>query len=227
MIADQVCERLPQLVRREFCVGNVAPDCNVENEDWTAFVPSREETHWMSGERKGAADCERFWQQCIEDKAFDSREEQSFYLGYYSHLVTDACFQKFIRGAQRVKNMFERIQSRPEMAVRMQDFAHDFDGVKQAFSKRERLRDVDAMEYEYLQKNPQSGFLTVLRTLEDFPDYLDHFPKGAIVRKMGVMAKLPDAVENPAFVFFSREEYSGFVKDAIENIVHKLSGYFA
>lgn len=38
--------------RRGFCVGNIAPDCNVENEDWTEFTPSREVTHWMSAERK-------------------------------------------------------------------------------------------------------------------------------------------------------------------------------
>ena len=47
MIADGVLERIPNLDRHGFCVGNIAPDCNVENEDWTAFTPSREVTHWM------------------------------------------------------------------------------------------------------------------------------------------------------------------------------------
>ena len=41
MIADGVLERIPNLDRHGFCVGNIAPDCNVENEDWTAFTPSR------------------------------------------------------------------------------------------------------------------------------------------------------------------------------------------
>ena len=227
MIADRVLECIPQLDKCGFCVGNVAPDCNVENENWTAFIPSREETHWMSGERKGAADCDRFWNQCIEGRDFDSHEERSFYLGYYSHLVTDACFQKFIRDERRVKAMFERIKSHLDMAERMRDLSEDFDAVKRVFSKQERLHDVDAMEYEYLCDYPQSGYITVLRTLREFPDYLENFPQGAIVRKMGVMATLPEPVENPAFVFFSREEYSGFLKDTIENIVHKLSGYFA
>lgn len=54
MIADGVLERLPSLDRHGFCIGNIAPDCNVENEDWTAFTPSREVTHWMQGERKKA-----------------------------------------------------------------------------------------------------------------------------------------------------------------------------
>lgn len=45
MIADGVLERIPNLDRHGFCVGNIAPDCNVENEDWTAFTPSREVTY--------------------------------------------------------------------------------------------------------------------------------------------------------------------------------------
>ena len=52
MIADGVLERIPNLDRHGFCVGNIAPDCNVENEDWTAFTPSRE--------RKKASDCDAF-----------------------------------------------------------------------------------------------------------------------------------------------------------------------
>jgi len=60
LIADRVLESIPELCRHEFCVGNIAPDCNIENSDWTAFTPSREITHWMSGSRKVAADCDRF-----------------------------------------------------------------------------------------------------------------------------------------------------------------------
>lgn len=55
IIADAVMNQFPKLDRRGFCVGNIAPDCNVENEDWTAFTPSREVTHWMQGERKMAS----------------------------------------------------------------------------------------------------------------------------------------------------------------------------
>ena len=53
MVADKMVNLFPQLDQRGFCVGNVTPDYNVENEDWSAFILSREETHWMSGARKG------------------------------------------------------------------------------------------------------------------------------------------------------------------------------
>jgi len=54
MIADKVLSTIQSLKRKEFCVGNIAPDCNVENEDWTQFTPSREITHWMSSDKKVA-----------------------------------------------------------------------------------------------------------------------------------------------------------------------------
>ena len=84
MIADRVLEAIPELDRHGFCIGNIAPDCNVENEDWTQFVPSREITHWMSADRKTAADCERFYDAYIADGLFKSKsaQEQSFLLGY-------------------------------------------------------------------------------------------------------------------------------------------------
>lgn len=57
MIADVVMKQYPELDRRGFCVGNIAPDCNVENEDWTAYTPSREITHWMEGGKKASIRC--------------------------------------------------------------------------------------------------------------------------------------------------------------------------
>ena len=65
IIADAVLKQFPGLERRGFCVGNIAPDCNVENADWTAFTPSRAVTHWMQGERKNAADCDVFYKEYI------------------------------------------------------------------------------------------------------------------------------------------------------------------
>ncbi len=61
MIADGVLEALPRLDRRGFCVGNIAPDCNIENEDWTSFIPPREVTHFMRGKHKSFDDCEDFY----------------------------------------------------------------------------------------------------------------------------------------------------------------------
>lgn len=223
MIADRAYAQFPELDRVGFCIGNVAPDCNIENEDWSAFTPPREVTHWMGGERKAETDCERFYQECIAGRRFGSNEERSFYLGYYSHLLTDACFQKFTRDEARVRDMMVRIRKHPRMSARMNGLPYEYDAVKRAFSKKERLYDVAQIEYEYICSNPQSAYMTVLRTTKNFPEYISFFPKGAIVRKLGVMAVPPEKVEDAEFVFISRKEYADFLEETYANVFGKLN----
>lgn len=118
MIADRVLEAIPELDRQGFCVGNIAPDCNVENEDWTEFVPSREITHWMSADRKIATDCDRFYNEYIASRKeeIDTEQEMSFLLGYYAHLIADAEFQRYIRETERVSLAWERIKEHPVLS---------------------------------------------------------------------------------------------------------------
>lgn len=80
MIADGILKRLPSLDKRGFCIGNIAPDCNVENEDWTAFTPFRKETYWIQEKRKKAADCDAFCEEYIMKHRADitSNEQYAF-----------------------------------------------------------------------------------------------------------------------------------------------------
>lgn len=185
MIADGVLAQLPGLDRRGFCVGNIAPDCNVENADWTAFTPSREVTHWMQGERKQASDCEAFCKTYILDRRDEitSAEEWAFLLGYYAHLLTDAAFQAFLRDEERVKAVWRRIKKDAKLGAASAGMEETWDAVKQLVPKRERMRRIYVIEGEYLRDHPESGYLTEILPLKEFPDYIDYLPSGAIVRK--------------------------------------------
>ena len=150
MVADRVLERVPGLDKHGFCVGNIAPDCNVENEDWTQFVPSREITHWMSADRKIATDCERFYQEYIEDRKHEinTAQELSFLLGYYAHLVTDAEFQRYIRDSERVASSWNRIKQHPILASKTDGMTENWDSVKKVINKTERMKDIYTIEAE-------------------------------------------------------------------------------
>lgn len=63
MVADGVLDHFPSLSRCGYCVFYIAPNCNVENADWTSFTPSREVTHWMRSERKDTSDTDAFCNQ--------------------------------------------------------------------------------------------------------------------------------------------------------------------
>ena len=218
MIADGVLARFPVLDRRGFCVGNIAPDCNVENADWTTFTPSRELTHWMQGERKKASDCDAFCDEFIlkrKDK-IKSTEEYAFLLGYYAHLITDAAFQAMIRDEDRVKAVWMRIKADEELSVTGAGMDETWDSVKRLIPKKDRMREIYAMEAEYLNGHPSSGYLTEILPLKSFPDYIDYLPKGCIVRKIGVMGYLPKVGDfTVKYITMSQEEYAAFVNDTI------------
>ena len=226
MIADSVLKHFPNLDRSGFCVGNIAPDCNVENEDWTAFTPSREVTHWMQGERKKASDCDAFYEQYIAKRrdGIQSAEEYAFLMGYYAHLITDAAFQKMIRDEDRVKAVWKRIKENEELRERSAGMEESWDNAKKLIPKRVWVGHIYSLEAEYLNAHPGSGYLTEILPLKDFPDYIDYLPAGAIVRKIGVMGYLPKINENLIdWIAISREEYEAYIQETIQMILKRFS----
>lgn len=226
IIADSVLKHFPGLDRRGFCVGNIAPDCNVENEDWTAFTPSRAVTHWMQGERKQVSDCDVFFKAYIEKRrgSIQSSEEYAFLMGYYAHLITDAEFQKMIRDENRVKAVWKRIRENENLRKRSAGMEETWDNAKKLIPKQIRVGHIHSIEAEYLKANPDSGYLTEILPLKAFPDYMDYLPNGAIVRKIGVMGYMPGTDENPhAWIAISREEYEAFVQDTAEMIIKRFT----
>lgn len=226
MIADGVLDRLPNLHRHGFCVGNIAPDCNVENEDWTAFTPSREVTHWMQGERKKASDCDVFCDEYILKRKDEikSAEEYAFLLGYYAHLITDAAFQAMIRDEERVRATWMRIKADDEWSVAGAGMDETWDSVKKLIPKKDRMREIYAMEAEYLSAHSNSGYLTEILPLKSFPDYIDYLPQGCIVRKIGVMGYLPELDKSiNKFISMSKDEYVKFVEDTIQLVLNQFT----
>lgn len=225
MIADRILCACPDLDRRGFCVGNIAPDCNVENEDWTAFIPPREVTHWMQGERKKASDCDAFCNEYILKRRNEikSPEEYAFLLGYYAHLIADAAFQAFIRDEHRVKNVWKRIRADEALCKKALDFDESWDAVKRLISKDMRMREIAAMEAEYLRNNPDSGYLTEILPLKEFPDYIDYLPAGGIVRKIGVMGVMPEEDASTEFISVSRDEFEAFVNHAAALVMKQFA----
>lgn len=222
MIADSLLQRFPQLDRRDFCVGNIGPDCNVENEDWTAFTPPREVTHWMTGARKKSSDCDAFCKKYILSRQEEilSKGEYAFLLGYYAHLMADAAFQEMIRDANRVKAVWRRIHADEALDRQSTGMEESWDSVKKLIPKQARMAGIYTMEAEYLQRHSNSGYLTEILPLKEYPDYLDYMPSGCIARKVSVMGYLPQANPNADFVALSREEYAAYVQKAIQIITN-------
>ena len=227
MIADTVLEAYPQLNRQGFCVGNIAPDCNIENEDWTAFTPPREVTHWMLGSRKTAADGDRFCEEYILPRkaALHCDEEYAFYLGYYCHLLTDAAYQVMIRDDNRVRGIWKRLKALPHLQAKAVGLAETFDNFKRLVPKAERLQEIAAVEADYLRRCPDSGYLTEILPLESFPDYMEFLPPGAIARKIRIMGTLPTpGADLHKLLSIDYNEYIRFVRETAALVIAKFQG---
>lgn len=226
IIADGVLNNISFLCKHEFCVGNIAPNCNVENEDWTCFTPSREITHWMRSERKTASDCERFLHEYIEQKADLDIKEESFLLGYYAHLITDAEFQRYIRDETRVKASWNRIKQHPELSKLAVGMEETWDSLKVLIKGKERMKDIYSLERDYLDSHPNSGYFTDIVGLDGFPDYIDYLPKGAIVRKVKVMSYMPQKVIGQyPYIAMSEDEYNYFISKATKMVAEAIEKY--
>ena len=224
-VADEVLKQLPELDRHGFCVGNIAPDCNLYNEDGTDFVPSRQVTHWMNSKRKTADDCIEFYDQYVlaRKKEIKTKEEMSFLLGYYSHLITDAEIQRIMRDPDRVAASWTRIKNVPELKEKIAGLPETWDNVKSLFPKEDRMKDFFCLEREYLDSHPDSGWFTEIKGLEFFPDYIDYLPKQAIPQKIKIMYYEPSGEKSSyPHVAFSREEYYGFIENAVKLVVEAI-----
>ena len=225
MIADQIMKKAKGLDRRGFCVGNIAPDCNVENEDWTSFLPSRETTHWMKGDGKSVSDGDLFYEEYMQKREGEikSEEHRAFLAGYYSHLITDAVFQKFIRDENRVKAVWRRIYADEQLREKVKCYPEDWNSVRIIIPKNIRMAEINTIEAEYLKEHPDSGYLTEIIPLKEFPDYIDYLPHDCIVRKIRIMGQIPEVdgnIMNP--ITISREEHQLFVDHTAELVLRRL-----
>lgn len=225
IIADEILKRIPTLDRRGFCVGSIAPDCNVENEDWTEFIPPKSVTHWMAGPRKRLSDADRFYEECIEKRRDEigAGEERAFLLGYYAHLLTDAAYELMTHNEVRVRAAWARIRQNEALKRASVGMEETWDSVKRLITRREIKRTTQWYEAEYLQEHPDSGYLTELLPLKEFPSYLDYLEPGCIVRKIGVMGRIPEKLgTEPEWIAISREEYTAYIANSVVLIMMRF-----
>lgn len=222
IIADKVLNKGLSLDRKGFVIGNIAPDCNIESEDWTSFVPPKEVTHFMSTDKKLSVDYERFYDEYIKDVELINTEHEAFLYGYYAHLITDLKFQKFIRNEQRVQNTYKRIKTNESLYEIVKDKEHNFDTIKLLFGTKLAFKDIEYIEHRYLNEHKDASYLSVLKDIIYFEDYLAFLPKNAIVRKLGVMIEELKIFEERELYFFDEKEYFDFIEETSELIYNLI-----
>lgn len=165
-IADKLLDKLNNITTTEFIMGNIAPDSGVPNEDWSVFTPSGDISHFKEESIDG-------WKNINIDKFINthfmkkhikgySRKEYSFFLGYYTHLLTD------IEWVNQVCKPSEE---------RFADLCNEIGRVNFVWTLKKDWYDLDFL---YLKKNPDFRAFRLYEQSKDFKNtFMDIFAEDA------------------------------------------------
>lgn len=155
-ICEAALHRFDELCPVEFVFGNIAPDSGVPNGD--SFDPPKTVSHFqtVSGGHRFAG-WEKFAEEYLSDPKSLPQKSLSFYLGYFSHLLTD-----YLWSTEVVLPLIEK------------DRASYLDDKNAAVGKWKK--DWYDLDFKYLKDHGEFGAYAVFKNCPDFKNvYLDFF----------------------------------------------------
>lgn len=208
-IADRLLDELPDVSAGHFIMGNIAPDSGEPNEDWSVFTPNKAVSHYeeCGADGKKVIRIDRYVAQYFtkEKQAGYTKAQNSFYLGYLTHLLTDILWSR---------NVYEKtLAAYPERA------AKDLN----AFVWEELKRDWYDLDFLYLKKHPDFRAFQIYRGLAGFENrYMDIFSEKAFDNRRVYITEFylagRDHVERE-YVYLTPEQANAFVEESCADIL--------
>jgi len=203
-IADELMDHL-EVNSEQFVVGNIAPDCGEPNEDWSAFYPSSNVSHWKETEDKSGINSEAFFELYIKHN--EDKSKRSFYIGYYIHLLTDILW--------RLK-IYLPIQNQCN-----EQFREDKNFI---WIIKEDWYDLD---HKYLKDHPEFRAFRIFDKITDFPNvYLNYYSETAMEKRISYISNFYNAYEgnlDRKYPYLNEEQVNDFVLEAVDEIKQDLT----
>lgn len=199
-IAEEILKFNSNLDEESFLIGNVGPDCGEPNEDWSIFSPPREVSHWLNVDN--VIDSDAFFGNYLS-RPVENKNEYSFLLGYYSHLITDIEWKKMFKKKKESSTIYDRLETDKNFIWTIKEDWYDLDHL-------------------YFKKNPNSIFYQLFKDINSFPDYLEYYPVGAIERQIKYISDFYMKYDgNPIrdYKYLTEAEMNHFVSSTAELIV--------
>ncbi len=212
-IADKLLDKNPGLSPIEFIVGNIAPDSGVPNEDWSAFSPSTDISHFRTPQKKRDPDAFAAKYFTPEQQKGYSEKQYSFYLGYLVHLMTDVLWVRDVYAP--VKDKFPK------------EFASDPNFL---WTVKEDWYDLD---FKYLRDHPGCrAFRVYLGAVGFRNDYMEEFSADAFDnRRIYITDFYLQGKENldREYPYLQEWEMDAFVENSVREIqtmldAHRMAG---
>ena len=201
-IADKLLDRIENLSPIDFIMGNLAPDSGTETDG--GFIPDQRISHFRRDDLSGKKDIDL---AAYRAKYFSpdliagyDEKQYAFYLGYYTHLLTDTIWSNEIAWPTR--------QKFPEAT---------WAEIKKDWYDLDRL---------FLKKRPGfRAFRAYLGSVGFVNSYIDFFPADAFeVRREAVTSFYLTEGYDPyrAYHFLTEAEMDRFVENCVTHILEVL-----
>ncbi len=205
-IADRLLDRIPGLDETAFVMGNIAPDSGVPNADWSVYSPPKSVSHYkVKGENGSSFDLDSFVREHFSPELIRSYSlrEFSFFLGYYTHLLSD------IEWAAKIA--YPSLSAHPEKAQKD----------RTAFIW-EMKRDWYDLDFRYLLEHPDFRAFRIYEQAEGFRnDLMDIFSGDAFENRREYICGFYRGEHGELYreyPYLAPEQADGFVAETVEKV---------
>lgn len=212
-IADELLTKINGLNEEIFVLGNIAPDSGVPNKDWSSFNPPGNITHYRDNDKdKTHINIDKYVSEYLTKEKIESYtvREFSFYLGYYTHLLTDIEWAKMVYS--------EGVDE--EHARRVNMTLNEF-----IWKNKEDWYDLDFL---YLEEHPDFKAFHIYEDAKDYNNtFMDIFPEDAFIDRRSYICGFYHSDEHGDlhrdYQYLTKERVNRFVADTALYILDSIS----
>lgn len=209
-IADQLLDSLPGLSAVDFVVGNIAPDSGIPNEDWSEFTPSVIVSHFRVDHSIPKNICipafvERYFTP--EQRTSYTPAQNSFFLGYLVHLMTDQLWSAQVVNALKERFPAQWKDDRTALINRAKEDWYDLD-------------------YKYLRQHPDFRAFQIYKNAAGYENcFMSEFAPDAFDNRRQYITSFyleeNDHLDRE-YPYLTEGQMDGFVLDASAEILSRL-----
>ena len=211
-IADKLMERIEGLDESAFVLGNIAPDSGVPNEDWSAFTPPGNVTHFRTRpEEKEFINIDKFVDEYLSKELIEkyTDREYSFFLGYYTHLLTDIEWTKMTHS----EGVSEENARKENMTL-----------TEFIWKNKEDWYDLDFL---YLEEHPDFRAFRIYENTEDITNvFMEIFPRDAFENRREYICGYYHSDNHGdlhrQYKYLTKERSDRFVTETVEKIMEVI-----
>ena len=195
---------IPSDYKKEFIYGSLAPDCGYGIKDsFGEFSPPPSITHWTPSGCKIFCEYDNFYNTYLKDK--EKNSDYYFYLGYYTHLITDVLWSASIY----MPTKFKYAQEYKEDPLYLNTVKKDW----------------RQLDFEFLANRTDFEPYKLLCQMDKVKDYLPYYESGQLTKQLKYITDYYINYEykhNYTYKFLTKNEVNEFIKTTVELIKEKI-----